>query len=429
VAEPDAGRLATLWAVQLELALTRLDQDPEDDDDLLDDEWDEWEDEWDDARDPHTLFLFPFLTMVRIMPDHIPLAQQTAVARFLRDQLLSALNRIEVCGHFGEAAEALLAYLPHDLPLLILALAGFESAGDTRGMGRMHHRVAVTSRVPVVDNDACTGVIRELLHDMDLEEVVDVLTLVRPLVPETSWHELLQPSAALVAQDVVAMICFAEAHGLDDWGLVSGLVATIEQVWGESLPVAVAKLTFECCRGKRRKQIEALIEQFQENHQELEANLQLFGMLNRATETLRSTSVQRKALQTLAGWIADHLTPDWQLWLPALPTLIAEVKEPARLIHMGTLLSDALEGEQLDPEVRLVLGHALELLEHKIDKQLKKRAQPKQSARARKPPRTRQRQKQKPGKKKQPQPAKERYPYEDVQMAFDFSWEKDVSGE
>jgi hypothetical protein len=426
VAEPDAGRLATLWAVQLELALIRLDEDDEDDDeddDYPDNDWDEWDDPEKPKEDAHTLFLFPFLTMVRAMRGRTPVAQQTVVARFLRDQLLSALTRIEVCGHFGEAAETLLAYLPQDLPLLMLTLAGFESAGDIRGMVRIRQHIAAMSRVTVVDIEAVDSVVRELLHDMDLEEVVEVLSIVRPLVPETTWHELLQPSAALVAQDIVTMISFAEAHGIDDWGPVSDLVETIEQVWEETLPVAAAKLTFACCRGKRRKQIEALIEQFQEVHHDLKANLLLYGMLGRATENLRSASVQRKALQILAGWIVDNLTPDWRLWLPALLPLVAEVKEPSRLIHLNTLILGVLESDQLDPRARLVLGHAHEQLQRKIGKQLKKQAQPKRGARARKPLQGKQRQQQKPGKKKQKkpqQPVKEKDPYEDIQMAFDW---------
>jgi len=125
-------------------------------------------------------------------------------------------------------------------------------------------------------------------------------------------------------------------------------------------------------------------------------------------------SHQSRVVSSLAGWIVDRMEATWRLWLPALPDLVGFTRETERLLRLEEILNDVLDQDDLDIRARVSIVLTMEELSERLSRR-RRRAK---SWRKKKPKR-RAASKQK-AKAEPTEPDKED---EEVQMAFDFTWE------
>ncbi|MFH1177103.1 MAG: hypothetical protein V1750_06825, partial [Acidobacteriota bacterium] len=323
--ERDSGRLATLWALEIDAlhrASAGLDDEIDDDSDELEEEAFDPDDLPED-RDGLSAGRLHFLLVARLaaiagqLGRSVPSGQRTAVARILRTHLLAVSEAVALGLPVARTAAALLEHLPDDPALLVAAEAGFECAESPREGESIARRIATRRPAALIDPEA-VAVFMRAIADEDPMRIAAILAAVRPLFLAREWAGVVRPVADAVADTVVN---FLKGHRKDP-RVMRALKANLELLSPhlEGIQVfeaaqAVAELACAFDRGLQ------LIAAYQRRFPSQSAALDLLRPAFFAFK--KGSEAERHVVEDLAAAAVDRLGPNWEIWLDSLLILIA----------------------------------------------------------------------------------------------------------
>jgi hypothetical protein len=359
--ERDGGRLATLWALELDArrrgTIAELDDDEGDSDELqavLEDAGFPRDRDEQAAARLYCRSLDRLAAIAGQLGRSVPAGQRTAVARGLRGYLLAVIDETDVGVLTGKAAAALLEHLPDDPALLLAAEAGFVCGGSRREAETVARRIGARGPAALIDPEA-VAVIMRAVGDESPETLAGILAAARPLFPAQSWAAAVLPVAGAIA---TATAGFLSGHR-DDSRVMRALAVGLELLAPHlegtepfDAARAVAELAANLDRGRSR------IEAYRRRFPSLAAALQLLEVAFFACS--RGSKAERRVVEDLAASAVERLGPNWETWLDSLPILVA-VSEgtPA-----AVTLHQRLRALQRLPDLP---GHARELLAAAIE--------------------------------------------------------------
>ncbi len=289
-----SGRLAALWS--LELWARRSETEGVD-------------------LDQAHLALVRLIEMAVAIDHRFTAAERPQVARFLRDELLELCNVLYVCGHFLDAAKALLEHLGDDSGLLAVALAGAVSSRDDRT------RRAVTARIAALGPArADQETLLRLIDNLAAERpsiTVPVLTALKPLFTGAGWSEALDrvaPEAVDGMRRGLVEAYDVEAEDPEGAAWVLSEVRKDLELYRPLLDgrpeLAALELAVDCY-GTPPAAAKLAVGSFLDRFEGLEPALVLYGQ----ALDLSAVGVSPQVDAALTEAVIDRLDARWTLWL------------------------------------------------------------------------------------------------------------------
>jgi hypothetical protein len=330
--EPEPGRLARLWALELWA-------------------WDQ-EEAAADTDDPAGVApgarplmsaLLRLEQMAGQCRHRIPAEQQREVARWLADQLVDLCQGVQFCRSMAVAAESLLAHLPDDPGLLVVGLAAAAFSTNLEAGRRFGSCIAAHGVVGSADQEKILRLVPEIAME-ETKVAAPVLRQLRPLLPDEAWPRV----QSLMAQEMSQVVCSSFRYGL---GLeIQRLRRDLELCrasLGDCAELAALVAAVDCIdpavRGANLALGRAL-----GGLPGLEPALIAFRVL--AAAATHGMPRVEEAFQECRRVTLDRLDERWRLWRPMLVPLVVgtDRRQRQRLKSMLTRLRERQDVSEID---------------------------------------------------------------------------------
>ncbi len=277
------------------------------------------------------------------------------VARFLKGELFELYGLLHLCGHFLDAAGALLAHLEDDPGLLALAHAA--AVGDQDDRARHRHAARIAARGPAPADQAA---LLRLVENIALERPaisLPALTALEPLFTGAGWDQALERVAAAAMTEIRGGLVEAAEVASEDpeeaaW-LLGGVRHGLElyrPLLGEhpehaALEVAVE--SWDAAPADAGRIAGRFLGRF--------AGLEPALLLYRQALELREAGSHPEIDEAIVGAVVDRLDARLLLWLPTLRTLAVDAT-PKQRRRLASQIRKISKDETLDSDDRQMLG-------------------------------------------------------------------------
>lgn len=355
--ETSADRLAVLWS--LELCCMRWADDEEEEDDET-----SWFDEPEDDRHAVTmrLTLRRLASMSTAIGHRFPAAQRAGVGRYLRDALLDLCANVFFDASMQAVAEALLAHLPDDPELMLVALAGAVCGHDGQAHRSLATRIAQSDARLDLDRES-TDELLLTITDEPPRFAATIFAAAQPLFSPAQWDRALD----LVAERLAERLCIdlEMAPGLSaDEHMEMEVKRTLRETPVDAFRSLLAgRAAYETMvllvgllEGRRRHSVEEQVAAHLQRFPALRDALRLLRLLTQIPEDV-SDLVPRDVMGTLMNTIIDRIDADFRTWLSDLPMVVLWLV-PKQERRLRGKLTRMLRNRGLDDETRRKLIEA-----------------------------------------------------------------------
>lgn len=331
--EPEPGRLARLWALELWA-------------------WDQ-EEAAEDTDDPAGVapgVVRPLMSallrleqMAAQCRHRIPAEQQREVARWLADQLVDLCQGVQFCRSMAVAAENLLAHLPDDPGLLVVGLAAAAFSTNLDAGKRFGSRIAAHGVVGSADQEKILRLVPEIAME-ETKVAAPVLRQLRPLLPDEAWPRV----QSLMAQETSQVVCSSFRYGLGlEFRHLRRDLDLCRAALGDCAELAALVAAVDCVDPAARGASLALGRALG-GLPGLEPALIAFRVL--AAATTHGHPGVEEAFQECRRVTLDRLDERWRLWRPMLVPLVVgtDRRQRQRLKSMLTRLRERQDVSEID---------------------------------------------------------------------------------